>query len=207
MTKVPVNFRIDSELLALAKVQSEREGITLIALLERSLKAELGVSSSADHSDRISVETFVETAVKTVKTDIEQVKINITNVEAFVKAIAESVNTINAEVSALSDKFNIVSATVDTIVNTNTVNTVVESSVNTDKTVDGSITSTADSCQDWVNLATVAAKLGVLPKSISGACIRRGRDIGNDTIEFDVAGKTIHKKASGVKATYILILH
>jgi hypothetical protein len=205
MTKLPVNFRIDSELLALAKAQSEQEGITLIALLERSLKAELGVSASEARIDRISVETLVQTVVKTVKTDIEQVKIDIINVETFVKTITESVNTIKAEITGLSDKLSIVSTTVDTIVNTNTVNTIVKSNVNTGKTFDDSITSTATSPGDWVNLATVAAQLEILPKSISGACTRRGRDIGNDMIEFDVAGKTIQKKGSGIKATYILI--
>lgn len=45
--------------------------------------------------------------------------------------------------------------------------------------------------RDWVNLSTVAARLEVLPKSISGAASKRGRDIGNDTIEFDIAGQTI----------------
>jgi hypothetical protein len=205
MTKVPVNFRIDSELLALSKAQAEREGMTLIALLERSLKAELGISASEARSNEISVEALVETVVKTVKTDIEQVRVNITSVETFVKIITESVNTIKAEVAGLSDKLNLVSATVDTIVNTNAVNTIVESNVNTGKTVDDSITSTAASPGDWVNLATVAAQLEILPKSISGACTRRGRNIGNDTIEFDVAGKTIQKKGSGIKATYILI--
>jgi hypothetical protein len=56
--------------------------------------------------------------------------------------------------------------------------------------------------EDWVNLATIAAQLQVLPKSISGAASKRGRDIGNDTIEFEVAGKTIYKKGSGLKALY-----
>jgi hypothetical protein len=205
MTKLPVNFRIDSELLALAKAQAEREEIPLIALLERSLKVELGVSASEARIEQISVETLVQTAVKTVKTDIKQVKIDITDVETFVKTIAESVNTIKAEITGLFDKLTIVSTTVDTIVNTHTVNTVVKSNVNTGETVDDSITSTAASPGDWVNLATVAAQLEILPKSISGACTRRGRDIGNDTIEFDVAGKTIQKKGSGIKATYILI--
>jgi hypothetical protein len=58
---------------------------------------------------------------------------------------------------------------------------------------------------NWVNLSTIAAELQVKPKSISGACSRRGRDIGNDTIEFEIAGKTIHKKGSGVNALYMLI--
>jgi prophage DNA circulation protein len=231
MTKVPVNFRIDSELLALARARSEQEGITLIALLERSLKSTLEVSASAAPSDRISVEAVVDTVVNTVKTDIERVKVNLTDVEAIVKTIAESVNTIKSEVTGLSDRLNLVSATVDTIVNTDTVNTVVDTivntdtvntvvkpnvntdtvntvvkpNVNTDKAIDGSITSTAGSSQEWIDLATVAAKLEVLPKSVSGACSKRGRDIGNDTIEFEVAGKTIHKKGNGLKAAYMLI--
>jgi hypothetical protein len=56
--------------------------------------------------------------------------------------------------------------------------------------------------RDWVNLSTVAARLEVLPKSISGAASKRGRDIGNDTIEFEIAGQTIYKKGSGLKALY-----
>jgi hypothetical protein len=58
--------------------------------------------------------------------------------------------------------------------------------------------------EGWVNLATIAARLQVLPKSISGACSKRGRDIGNDTIEFEVAGQTIYKKGFGLKALYQL---
>ena len=56
--------------------------------------------------------------------------------------------------------------------------------------------------EDWVNLATIAAQLEVLAKSISGAATKRGRDICDDTIEFEVAGKTIYKKGSGLKALY-----
>ena len=209
MTKVPVNFRIDSELLALAKARSEREGITLIALLERSLKSALEVSASAAPSDRISVEavvdTVVNTVVNTVKTDIDRVKVNLTDVETFVKTIAESVNTIKSEVIGLSNRLNLVSATVDTIVNTKTVDTVVKSNVNTGKAVNSSITSIAGSGQEWMNLCTVAAKLEVLPKSVSGAGSKRGRDLGNDTIEFEVAGQTINKRGSGLKALYQII--
>ena len=58
--------------------------------------------------------------------------------------------------------------------------------------------------EDWVNLATVAAALEVLPKSISGAISKRRRDIGNDTIELEIADRTIHKKGSGLKALYQL---
>ena len=205
MTKVPVNFRIDGELLALAKARSEREGITLIALVERSLKAELEVSASAAPSDRISVEAVVDTVVNTVKTDIDRVKVNLTAVETFVKTIAESVNTIKSEVIGLSNRLNLVSATVDTIVNTQTVDTVVKSNVNTGKAVNSSITSIAGSGQEWMNLCTVAAKLEVLPKSVSGAGSKRGRDLGNDTIEFEVAGQTINKRGSGLKALYQII--
>lgn len=58
--------------------------------------------------------------------------------------------------------------------------------------------------EEWVNLATIAAQLEVLPKSISGAASKRGRDIGNDTIELEIADRTIHKKGSGLKALYQL---
>ena len=58
--------------------------------------------------------------------------------------------------------------------------------------------------EDWVNLVTIAAQLDVLPKSISGAASKRGRDIGNDTIELEIANRTIHKKGSGLKALYQL---
>ena len=202
MTKVPVNFRIDSSLLSLARARSEREGITLIALLERSLKAELEVSASAAPSDRISVEAIVDTVVNTVSTDIDRVKINLNNVEAFVKTIAESVNTIQAEVAGLSERLNLVSATVDTIVNTKTV---VKSNVNTYSAIDDSVTSTAGSSQEWMNLSTIASMLQVLPKSISGAASKRGRDLGDDRIEFEVAGKKINKRGSGLKALYQII--
>ena len=58
--------------------------------------------------------------------------------------------------------------------------------------------------EDWVNLATIAAQLEVLPKSISGAASKRGRDIGNDTIELEITERTIYKKGSGLKALYQL---
>lgn len=58
--------------------------------------------------------------------------------------------------------------------------------------------------EDWVNLATIAAQLQVLPKSISGAFIKRGRDIGNDTIEIEIADRTICKKGKGMTALYQL---
>ena len=58
--------------------------------------------------------------------------------------------------------------------------------------------------EGWVNLATIAVQLEVLPKSISGAASKRGRDIGNNTIELEIADRTIYKKGSGLKALYQL---
>ena len=58
--------------------------------------------------------------------------------------------------------------------------------------------------EDWVNLATIATQLEILPKSISGAASKRGRDIGNDTIKLEIADRTIYKKGSGLKALYQL---
>ena len=59
--------------------------------------------------------------------------------------------------------------------------------------------------KEWVNLVTIAAQLEVLPKSISGAASKRGRDIGDNTIEFEVAGRVIYKRGSGLKALYQLL--
>ena len=59
-------------------------------------------------------------------------------------------------------------------------------------------------CEDWINLDTIAAQLEILPKSISGAASKRGRDIGNDMIELEIADRKIYKKGSGVKALYQL---
>ena len=50
----------------------------------------------------------------------------------------------------------------------------------------------------------IAAQLEILPKSISGAASKRGRDIGDDTIEFKMADRKIYKKGSGLKALYQL---
>ena len=66
------------------------------------------------------------------------------------------------------------------------------------------ISDSQPSGEDWVNLATIAAQLEVLPKSISGAASKRGRDIGNDTIELEIAERIIFKKGSGLKALYQL---
>ena len=66
------------------------------------------------------------------------------------------------------------------------------------------ISDSQPSGEDWVNLATIATQLDVLPKSISGAASKRGRDIGNDTIELEIAERIIFKKGSGLKALYQL---
>ena len=66
------------------------------------------------------------------------------------------------------------------------------------------ISDSQPSGEDWVSLVTIATQLDVLPKSISGVISKRGRDIGNDTIEFEVADCKIYKKGCGVKALYQL---
>jgi hypothetical protein len=73
-----------------------------------------------------------------------------------------------------------------------------------DRAVDNKSDNVRVDRSDWVDLSTVAAALEVLPKSISGAMSKRGRDIGNDTIELEIADRTIHKKGSGLKALYQL---
>ena len=66
------------------------------------------------------------------------------------------------------------------------------------------ISDSQPSGEDWVSLVTIATQLDVLPKSISGAASKRGRDIGNDTIELEIAERIIRKKGSGLKALYQL---
>jgi hypothetical protein len=210
MTKTPVNFRIDSELLALAKATADREGITLITLLERSLRLELGVPENKATGKKIDVEALVESVVKAVSKDIESVRMNIAdvklNVEAVVNTIAESVNTIQGQVTDLSHKLDNVNTVVDTIVNTNSVNTSVKSDVDTDEQIDGSTAAPAENSQDWVNLTTIATALQIKPKSITDAVRKRGRDLGNDTIEFDMSGKTIRKQGKGINALYHILI-
>ena len=58
---------------------------------------------------------------------------------------------------------------------------------------------------DWIDLKTIAGHLEVLPKSISGAFIKRGKDIGDDTIEISIEGRTIQKQGSGSRAKYKII--
>ena len=66
------------------------------------------------------------------------------------------------------------------------------------------ISDSQPSGEDWVSLVTIATQLDILPKSISGAISKRGRDIGNDTIELEIAERIIRKKGSGLKALYQL---
>lgn len=58
--------------------------------------------------------------------------------------------------------------------------------------------------KSWVDLNTIAAQLKILPNSISTVASKKGRDIGDDTIEFEVAGQTIYKKGFRNKALYQL---
>lgn len=60
------------------------------------------------------------------------------------------------------------------------------------------------SSEGWVNLATIAVQLQILPKSISGAFIKRGRNIDNHMIEIEIADRTVYKKGKGITALYQL---
>jgi hypothetical protein len=93
----------------------------------------------------------------------------------------------------------------DNAIDNTSDNNLVEESDNThvitsDNIVDNKSSQSSD--EDWVDLSTIAARLEILPKSISGAASKRGQDIGDNTIKFEMAGHTIHKRGSGVKASY-----
>jgi seryl-tRNA synthetase len=124
VSKVPVNFRLDRDLLDGARAQAEREGITLVKLLERSLSNELGLSTASDVKTNvktnvktveevIDVKTIVETAVNTVKTELENVKTDLENVKAELESVKTNVKTVEAAIN---------------------VKTIVETDVNTVKT-------------------------------------------------------------------------
>lgn len=72
--------------------------------------------------------------------------------------------------------------------------------INADNKADNKPSQSSD--DDWVDLSTIAAQLEILPKSISGAARKRGQDIGDDTIKFEMAGHTIYKRGLGTKASY-----
>lgn len=59
--------------------------------------------------------------------------------------------------------------------------------------------------QDWIDVSTLASLLQIKPKSITNAASKRGRNLSNDTLEFEIAGKTIQKKGSRFTALYRLI--
>ncbi len=133
MSKVPVNFRLDRDLLEGARAQAEREGITLVKLLERSLNNELGISTVQDVKTNaktnvktvekvIDVKTIVETAVNGVKTELANVKTDLENVKAELENIKTNVKTVEEAMN------------VKTVEEAMNVKTIVEADVNTVKT-------------------------------------------------------------------------
>jgi seryl-tRNA synthetase len=120
VSKVPVNFRLDRDLLEGAREQAEREGITLVKLLERSLSNELGIFTAKDVKTDVKtdvkvvdVKTIVETAVNSVKTELKNVKTDLENVKAELESVKTNVKTVEAAIN---------------------VKTIVETDVNTVKT-------------------------------------------------------------------------
>jgi hypothetical protein len=136
VSKVPVNFRLDRDLLEEARAQAEREGITLVKLLERSLSNELGISIANDvktnvktNSEANDVKTIVETAINSVKTELANVKTDLENVKAELESVKTNVKTVEAAID------------VKTIVETdmNTVKTVEAANVKTTTTENESV--------------------------------------------------------------------
>jgi hypothetical protein len=56
--------------------------------------------------------------------------------------------------------------------------------------------------QDWLDLATLAIRLNVKPKSITNAVRQRGEAIDDSTIKFNIGGKTIYKKIADQTTQY-----
>jgi hypothetical protein len=164
VSKVPVNFRLDRDLLEEARAQAEREGITLVKLLERSLSNELGISIANDvktnvktsvktSSEAIDVKTIVETAVNSVKTELENVKTDLENVKAELESVKTNVKTVEAAIN------------VKTIVETD-VNTVKTESANV-KTTNAETKSVSTDTTASVELDADDSKPSLTPHSLS----------------------------------------
>jgi hypothetical protein len=79
--------------------------------------------------------------------------------------------------------------------------TALEQTKNSNQSATSSDSSTPAVDQDWLDLATLAIRLNVKPKSITNAVRRRGEAIDNTT-KFTMAGKIIHKKIADQTTLY-----
>ena len=99
MSKIPVNLRIDSELLSQVRDKAIRDGINLITFVEAALTAHINTVFTGVNTvkaDRETVEAIVKASVETA------VK---TSVEAIVKASVEaSIEPLQIQVDALAKK-------------------------------------------------------------------------------------------------------
>jgi len=99
MTKIPVNLRIDSELLSQVRDKAIRDGISLITFVEAALTAHINTVFTGVNTvkaDRETVEAIVKASVEaSVKT----------SVEAIVKAsVKTSIEPLQNQVDAIAKK-------------------------------------------------------------------------------------------------------
>jgi len=105
MSKIPVNLRIDSELLSQVRDKAIRDGINLITFVEAALTAHINTVFTGVNTvkaDRETVEAIVKASVEaSVKTSVEAiVKASIEPLQIQVDAIAKKLlNLINNPVS------------------------------------------------------------------------------------------------------------
>jgi len=109
MSKIPVNLRIDSDLLSQVRDKASRDGINLITFVEAALTAHINTVFTGVNTvkaDRETVEAIVKASVEaSVKTSVEaivkaSVKASIEPLQNQVDAIAKKLlNLINNPVS------------------------------------------------------------------------------------------------------------
>jgi len=108
--KIPVNLRIDSELLSQVRDKAIRDGINLITFVEAALTAHINTVFTGVNTvkaDRETVEAIVKASVEaSVKTSVEAI------VKASIEPLQNQVDAIAKKLSSLVEQLNQVDAIV-----------------------------------------------------------------------------------------------
>ena len=162
-----------------------------------------GLADKIDAHLLTTGETRSELLIRLLRAEVndnksDNVSDNVVNIKDD-NVLSDLIARVEKLEQAINNKYDNV---VDRMNNNKSDNTFVGLAFQSDDDKSDNIPIDPSSSQDWMNLSTLASILQILPKSISGAASKRGRDLGNDAIEFEVAGKTIQKQGSGVNALY-----
>jgi len=114
MSKIPVNLRIDSDLLSQVRDKAIRDGISLITFVEAALTAHINTVFTGVNTvkaDRETVEAIVKASVETaVKTSVEAIV--KASVKTSIEPLQNQVDAIAKKLSSLVEQLNQVDAIV-----------------------------------------------------------------------------------------------